>query len=76
MVKDMVGQEIRAGQNAVWSSYGRLWTGRVLRVSSHRALMQRIGEDGVSRWRHMPLPHKVMIVSELPKQTLFWAMRG
>jgi hypothetical protein len=76
MIKDMVGQEIRAGQNAVWSSYGRLWTGRVLRVGSHRPLMQRISEDGVSRWRHMPLPSKVMIVNELPKQTLFWAMKG
>ena len=75
-MRDMVGQEIQAGQNAVWASYGRLCAGKVVRVVRRRPIMQRISVMGLSKWRHMPRPDKVMIVNELPKQMLFWAMKG
>jgi hypothetical protein len=76
MIKDKVGQEIRAGQKAVWTSYNHLHMGTVKRVTEHRVYMEAITERGVSTWCHMPWPHKVMIVPELPKQIMFWAMKG
>jgi hypothetical protein len=76
MIKDTVGQEIRPGLKAVWSSYNHLYMGTVKRVTKHRVIMQAVSQQGICSYRHMPFPHKVMIVSELPKQTLFWALTG
>jgi hypothetical protein len=76
MIKDKAGQEIRAGQKAVWSSYNQLFVGTVKRVTKHRVIMESVSQRGISSYRHMPFPHKVMIIAELPKQTLFWALRG
>ncbi len=76
MIKDKVGQEIRPGLKAVWSSYNQLFVGTVKRVTEHRVIMEAVSQRGISSYRHMPFPHKVMIVAELPKQTMFWAMMG
>jgi hypothetical protein len=75
-MKDSVGQNIEAGQMAVWCSYNQIWQGRVKKVTARRVIMESYTERGISSWRHMPVPQRVMIVEALPKQVLFWMMKG
>lgn len=76
MIKDMTGQKIEPGQKAVWTSYNHLHIGTVKRVTAKRVFMEGIYRGGISSWTHMPLPEKIMIVNELPKSVLFWALKG
>lgn len=76
MIKDKVGQEIQVGQKAVWCSYNFLFIGTVKKITPKRVKMECITEMGVSKWTFMPLPEKILIVDELPKQTMFWALKG
>jgi hypothetical protein len=73
---DMVGQPIEPGMKAVWANGGYLFFGTVQRVTKKRCVMQAITPDGVAYWDHMPYPEKILIVQELPKQALFWALKG
>jgi hypothetical protein len=75
-MKDSVGQTIQAGQWAVWCSYNELFQGRVKKVTAKRVIMECYTERGISSWRYMPRPSRVMIVEALPKQVLFWMMKG
>lgn len=75
-MKDSVGQTIEPGQFAVWCSYNQLWQGRVKKVTAKRVIMDGYTNKGHSDWRFMPQPQRVMIVESLPKQVLFWMMKG
>ena len=70
MVRDKLGQEFRLGQRVIWCNYNQLWLGTVVKITAQRVRLRNIQTGN----EHQPLPDKIVIVEDLPKQTLLWCL--
>jgi hypothetical protein len=78
MIKDAFDQEIKPGQNIVWTSYNELWYGVVKKVTESR-VSAKYGGSAPHLQNHTfyPNPAKAIVIDEhTDKRLLMQVLKG